>query len=586
MKNIGRREFLTGAAVLGAGAALAGCSKPAAEEKLSNTGDVPSSADSGATVLTKENQKDVKWSFEIPDEPIAADQITDTVTADIVVVGAGFSGIVTALSAAEAGADVIVVSASDSIVVRGGSMNARGSKAMDAMKGKLKFADDKQFMREQLACAGYNVDQKKWWKFVKNSPEAMNWLIDQMEAEGFTTVLERGFDMGGDTFFSSLPGSHSWTIDDEGKAGKGSQVNVMEVLFKNAQAAGIRFEFSQPVRQLVRGGQPNGTEGRVTGAVAQTGDGTYVVYEGTKGVVMATGDFSTNHDMMAKYCPEFVPLLNDPLPEPDYNSGFGFGGLMPGDGHKMGLWIGAAWQKTYPNAPMTFAVGTAGPFNQPYSGHRGLLVNKFGERYGNEDVPGVFAGIAQIHQPDMQTFAIWSANYAKDAAPWVLQGSKIGDDPTPPEAMLEAWKNGEMSPDPQEVYQSDSLEDLIGQMGLPVEATMATVKRYNELCTKGEDEDFQKSAEQMVGITEPPFFGAVGAVPHFLTVTGGLRTDDYMRVCEEDDTPIEGLFNVGTMVGDYYGNIYNFLVEGNNLGACCLTFGHMTGRGLADGTLS
>ena len=574
MRSFGRREFLTGAAVIAAGSALAGCT--------SNSGSSAETAEPAEVVLTKENQHEVKWSFEIAPEPIAAESIKETVTADIVVVGAGFSGLVTAVSAAEAGANVAVVSASDTIVIRGGSMNARGSKAMDAMKDQLKFADDKEFLREQLACAGYNVDQKKWWKFAKLSPEAMNWLIDLMEADGFQTVLERGFDMGGDSFFSSLPGSHSWTIDDQGKAGKGSQANVMEVLYAYAQKVGVNFYFQQPVKQLVRGGQANGTEGRVTAAVAQTAEGDYIAYEGTKGVVLATGDFSANHDMMAKYCPEFVPLLNEPLDEPNYNAGFGFGGLMPGDGQKMGLWIGAAWQKTYPCAPMTFAVGTAGPFNQPYSGHRGLLVNKFGERYGNEDVPGVFAGIAQMHQPDMATFAIWSANYAEDAAPWVLQGSKIGDEPTPPADMLEAWKRGEMSPDPQLVYMADTLDELLDLMGLPKEATMATINRYNELCEKGEDEDFQKAATQMVAIREAPFFGAVGNPPHFLTVLGGLRTDDQMRVCDASDTPIEGLYNVGTMVGDYYGNIYNFLIEGNNLGACCLTFGRMTGKALAE----
>ena len=55
-----------------------------------------------------------------------------------------------------------------------------------------------------------------------------------------------------------------------------------------------------------------------------------------------------------------------------------------------------------------------------------------------------------------------------------------------------------------------------------------------------------------------------------------------MQVCDENDEPIPGLYNVGTMVGDYYADLYNFLVAGNNLGACCLTFGYMTGRAIAE----
>ena len=44
--------------------------------------------------------------------------------------------------------------------------------------------------------------------------------------------------------------------------------------------------------------------------------------------------------------------------EVDYGAMFQFGGLGPGDGQKMGLWVEAAWQQTLPNAPMIDAVGT------------------------------------------------------------------------------------------------------------------------------------------------------------------------------------------------------------------------------------
>ena len=62
---------------------------------------------------------------------------------------------------------------------------------------------------------------------------------------------------------------------------------------------------------------------------------------------------------------------------------------------------------------------------------------------------------------------------------------------------------------------------------------------------------------------------------------GGLRTNDKLQVCEADDTPIEGLYNVGTMIGDFYANSYNFVLQGQNLGACCLTLPYMLGKELA-----
>ena len=57
----------------------------------------------------------------------------------------------------------------------------------------------------------------------------------------------------------------------------------------------------------------------------------------------------------------------------------------------------------------------------------------------------------------------------------------------------------------------------------------------------------------------------------FLTVMGGLRTDANLQICEDDDTPIEGLYCVGTMIGDFFAGAYNFGLPGQNLGACCCT---------------
>ena len=69
------------------------------------------------------------------------------------------------------------------------------------------------------------------------------------------------------------------------------------------------------------------------------------------------------------------------------------------------------------------------------------------------------------------------------------------------------------------------------------------------------------------------------------TETGQAHTNINMQVCDENDNPIPGLFAVGSMVGDYYANMYTFQIAGNNLGANCLTFGYLTGKALAEGTV-
>ena len=82
--------------------------------------------------------------------------------------------------------------------------------------------------------------------------------------------------------------------------------------------------------QLVR---EDNNAGRVSAVIAKTPEGTYTRYVGTKAIVLATGDFK-DEEMVEKYCPWVLPFVKEG------------GGVYSGDGHKMALWVGAAWQKT------------------------------------------------------------------------------------------------------------------------------------------------------------------------------------------------------------------------------------------------
>ena len=106
---------------------------------------------------------------------------------------------------------------------------------------------------------------------------------------------------------------------------------------------------------------------------------------------------------------------------------------------------------------------------------------------------------------------------------------------------------------------------------------------YNELVKAGEDSDFYKYPTYLVEIEETgPYYAAVNTCT-FMTIMGGLRTSADMEVCDENDEPIPGLFNVGCMIGDMYANEYNFAIPGNSYGINCLTFGYTLGHRLAAG---
>ena len=61
---------------------------------------------------------------------------------------------------------------------------------------------------------------------------------------------------------------------------------------------------------------------------------------------------------------------------------------------------------------------------------------------------------------------------------------------------------------------------------------------------------------------------------------GGLRTSPDCEVLDEANKPIEGLYNVGSMMGDTFGSVYNFPVTGQTLGMTCITFPYVLGKQL------
>ena len=122
MKNpsgISRRDFLKGAAAGAVSMAVMGLSNGVAL------------ADDEELVMTAEKSVNTKWSFEIPPEPIPEDQIAEVIEDDIIIIGAGMSGLTTALSAAQNGGSVTLFSGSSGPISRGGSNFAKNSKVME-----------------------------------------------------------------------------------------------------------------------------------------------------------------------------------------------------------------------------------------------------------------------------------------------------------------------------------------------------------------------------------------------------------------------------------------------------------------------
>ena len=582
--GINRRNFLKGAGVAAAGiaaaATLGACSPASSNEKGSASG-----ANAATVEYNTAETAARKWSFMVPPDPIAESDIKETIDADVIVVGSGTSGLMTACSAAEEGLKVVVASAATKPTSRGGSNNAVYCKAFSE-QGYEKVPIE-QYTKE-IFCQTHKVDYRKWMLHYNNSEEAMNYAIDLMEAAGYGVTIEIGTPDDEASLYLQRTAAVGWDLNGKQPPAGEEDMEVvtgkMQPLFVNELARHLvedlkgEIYYKNVAEQLVR---EDGGEGRVSAVVCRREDGTYAKFVGAKAVVLATGDFSADRDMMACYCPDTAMFVSDEVydGEPDYDQGFKYGGIYKGQGQKMGLWVGAAWQKNFPNCTMGAYWGP-GPRNL-YTNHLGLLVDRDGQRYMNENAIGPLGSENMLQLPERKAYAIWASDYAKYEAvsgDWTNDSMLSGDEAAA--AALESWKKAANGASNNYVM-ADTIEELVEKIGLPKE-TVDTVKRYNDLCKAGEDADFHKDMKHMHAIENGPFFAEMCDTFGFLTVLGGLNTNIHMQVCDADDRAIPGLYNVGSMVGDVFSGTYTFMIEGANYGMTCVTFGYLTGKYIAE----
>ena len=586
-QNISRRDFLKGGVAAAASVAAAGV-----------LGSIPVTAAAEETTaaaeqyLTAESYANQKWKFEVmPEEyPIPDSQITKTFTNDIVIVGSGMSGLTTAVSAQEGGADVRVISAGARAISRGGSNHAIGSKKQKELG--IDYSPDTESGRHaakvEKHSASCYIDERKWSNWINHSGEAMDWMIDKMASKGLHVSLEPGY-VDPDGILTVPPGSHSfWNEKQPFGMLFGAPLCAQAYADIFTENGGV-IDFKTKALYLIR--DDNNT-GRVSAVVAQNLDtGEYIKYEAKKAVVLATGDFSKDPDMMAKYSPWAWKLYKNAIDttKVNYDVELAYNGLYAGDGHKMGLWVGAGWQKTYPNAPM-INCGAGGPTVNSIDNFWGINLTSDGKRYHNEVTNFSYGAIALLQLPDHIAFSVWDSQYAYIQDKWETFGCTVNDEngilPQTPEQLIAGW---EANVEAGSYWKADTIEELVDMMGFTGKArenAIESINNYTKYAEQGCDEEFHVAPSALHPIKTAPFYGTRTHFGQnamtFLCVTGGLRTNEYMQVCQDDDQPIDGLFNTGIMTGDYYAGTYNFVMPGQNLGGVCNCLSYVLGKRLAD----
>lgn len=547
--TVSRRTFVTGATTAAAVAAVASTAVAHADE-----------AAEGPQVEAGLH------TWEIKPEPIT--DIAETRDYDIVIVGAGLSGLATAEAAARNGAKVAVLERTDGIQLRGIDVSAIGSNWLKKHGVNLPA---RTAARVQYQWGNQTANYNLLYTWASQTGHVWDYIEELCEQSGLHMVnaLSATAKYGWDTLpekWHVNPDAVSFIKDGEPDSdprpdGYSTVWNLGEMLYNSAVANGAEFVFETHAEQLV-GDAASG----ISGVIATASDGSFVQFNATKGVVFATGDIGGNQEMIDA----FAPICN----RADANL-YTPAGCNTGDAILMGSWAGAAISKS-PASPMVHQfTGWSVSFNLSAFIMCWPAVNLKGERYGAEMPFEPFLNNARMNTPGNKAWSIFDADYAQYVmAQWPNHYEKWLDGIE--DEIETRVANGEL-------LRADTLEDLADQLGVSADTFVKTIERYNTMYTTGVDRDFDVPKNYLSQVKTAPFY-AYPLVCSVLTIPFGLHVNDDSQVCTAEDEAIAGLFAVGNAQGDVFGQDYPVHYPGISHGRC-VTFGQLVGEALAKDTV-
>lgn len=525
-----------------------------------------------------ENPNITEKSWRTPPEPVAESEIIRTLSADVVIVGAGHAGTAASRAAAESGASVIVLDKQreDRFRVRGfeiGNINS----ALGRSRGMPQF-DPLDFVREWQRRTLGRSDPELIMRFAKNSGDTLDWFCKPLDQR----IIDSMF------FFMQTPPAEAKAEINGVYGFLGTAIfrgdpgyELPEAVKQNqayARELGAQYIYQADALYLEKDGD------RVSAVICRTPEGCIRVSAG-KGVLLAAGDFSLNKPMMRELCTETYDLCM---------GGDIMGMGWDGRGIQLGLWAGGIIEAR--PVPMMGAVSTG--VNCPLGSTAGfLMLNREGKRFCDEG--SSFSGSRGARQPMGRMSCIWDSNWRKVLDRQGLDhGAMYVDSPEPTfsdvvktmEGAVGAGAEGCRYQSPTgpsyKIWSADTIEDLASYLGYEGEAAenfAASVRRYNELCETGRDEDFAKDAHLMLPVIKPPFFGVVGnKAPGgmALSTVGGLWINSKQQVLDANLEPVKGLYASGDTSGCRFGFQYMTPVAGLGIGMAT-TLGRLAGYDIA-----
>lgn len=429
---------------------------------------------------------------------------------DVIIVGYGCAGASAAIGAAEGEASVIVLeragAGGGASAMAGGEIYLGGGTPVQKACG---FDDTPRAMFDFLmAATGPGPNEEKLSIYCDRSVEHFHWLVDCGVVFKPTFYGTPCWEPPTDDGLVFTGGENAWPFNEIAPPAPRGHVpqirnkrlmeksggwELMRHLTATAEAQGARVRPDSRVTQLIVA-----DDGAVVG-VAGRSFGSDFAIRANRGVVLASGGFAANVDMVARHAPAAAGQM---LLGTDGDDGTSI---------RLGQGLGAA-------VAHLDAAEAALPSNPPLV-YPSILVNQFGQRFINEDTYcGRIGQTALFHQQGRCSLILDEEIFES-----VPEGERWGARPT---------------------HVAATVAELEQEMGVPEGSLQATVEIYNRHAEHGEDPLFHKRSEFLRPL-KAPFGGIPLTGPYAVFTLGGLVTSVDGEVIGTGGRPVRGLYAAG-----------------------------------------
>jgi succinate dehydrogenase/fumarate reductase flavoprotein subunit len=470
--------------------------------------------------------------------------------ADLVIVGFGGAGAATAITAADAGASVILLDKAPK--------GEEGGNTRVAAQGYLNTSTpERAKIYLNALCGPHTVPQDMVDVWADEMCKNNDWLRqiggDPQEHHHQPAGIE----------FPELPGSdcvHKFHHGDRLGYSK-----TWEFLAQAVRDRSIDVRYATPGRRLIQ----DPLTQAVIGVEAESA-GQIIRIKARKSVVLTCGGFENNQEMIREFLPGMRFCYTSGSP---YNEG---------DGVRMGMEVGAdLWHMNnfagpsmalkVPDYPTTFSMKALHFSHEPPGGM--IVIGPDGKRFTDEKYK---TRHGKVKKP-----CGWTALDTPCPMFMIFDQTLFDDGPIYDAKPTHGWtqimsgyqwsKDNHVELAKGWIKSASTLQALAAQLGLPVDNLSGSVMRWNSMCAAGVDSDFRRSL-MLAPFGNGPYY-AVELSPSMLNTQGGPRRNARAQVVRPDGTPIPRLYSAGEL-----GSIYGYLYQGTgNIGEC-FAFGRIAAR--------